>query len=410
MRMGSDMAPGRRCRAAAAWVMLAMALFLGACEPAAAPDRGPLSEDELTALAAEVGPDWEVVQEYRKSHQEWNERVLDSLGSQEEEGETVDGADADLESERPDISRAAAAAIAILEHEAGHEKRGEAARFLAVDGARAPGGDDLAYRGAKALFDGDAEVQGWPMLLAQMDIARQLGEDGEPTGSAIDRFFEELASGAGDPRYRAAGRFYFASGLIASLNVGPLSSADRAARRERALQAATGLSAGVEDERVLLVARVRTFAEAEEDLVRTIRHATVGATVADVEGAGLDGAPEALSDYRGKVVLLDFWATWCKPCIAALPELRRLVADLPADRFVLLAISVDGQLETATRFMESEPMPFTHWYVGAQSDIARILDVYSFPTYMLIDEQGEILARTNGLDDDFLALIEETVG
>ena len=407
----SEMEPGRWRGAAAVLTVVALAASLGACERAALSDGtgGPLSEAKLAALAAEVGPDWEVVEEYRKSRQEWMKRRLNSLGSQEENGETPNGAEVDVESEPPDISRAAAAAVAILEHEGGHEKRGDAARFLVTDGAMAAGGDELAYRGAKTLFDGGAEVHGWPMLMIQMDVTRGFGEDGQPIRPAIDRFFEELASEAEDPLHRAAGRLYRASGLRSSLNVVSLSAEERAARRESALEAATGLSAGVEDESLLLASGVRTFAEAEDDLVRSIRHATVGATPPDVEGVRLDGASEALSDYRGRVVLLDFWATWCKPCIAALPDLRRLAADLPEERFVLLAISVDGQLETASGFMESEPMPFSHWYVGTQSDVTRILSVDSYPTYILLDEQGEIVARTNSLGDDFISLVEETV-
>ena len=46
-------------------------------------------------------------------------------------------------------------------------------------------------------------------------------------------------------------------------------------------------------------------------------------------------------------MLLDFWATWCEPCVDALPELRALVAELPADRFALIAISVDWSTRTA---------------------------------------------------------------
>ena len=90
-----------------------------------------------------------------------------------------------------------------------------------------------------------------------------------------------------------------------------------------------------------------------------------------------------LSAYRGRVLLLDFWATWCVPCIDALPELRQLVADLPADRFALLAISVDEDLTTVTEFMTDEPMPWENWHVGVSSELERMLDVRGFPTYLL---------------------------
>jgi thiol-disulfide isomerase/thioredoxin len=125
-------------------------------------------------------------------------------------------------------------------------------------------------------------------------------------------------------------------------------------------------------------------------------------------GRRLDGAEDSLSAYRGRVVLIDFWATWCRPCVDVLPELRELVAELPADRFTLLAISVDEQLETVTAFREREPMPWTNWHAGIDSDIERAWDVRGFPTYILVDEQGLILARSNGFND-FAAMLEEAV-
>ncbi len=171
-----------------------------------------------------------------------------------------------------------------------------------------------------------------------------------------------------------------------------------------------GLIAGVEDKGFLGSAfAARTYAEAEADLIRSIRHATVGATPPDLTGARLDGVEEALSDYRGRVVLLDFWATWCKPCIAALPKLRELAADLPADRFVLLAISVDGQVNLVTEFIKEEPMPWANWHVGMESEVTRVLDVNSYPTYILVGREREILARAGSLDGEFLSLIEKEV-
>ena len=123
----------------------------------------------------------------------------------------------------------------------------------------------------------------------------------------------------------------------------------------------------------------RTFAQAEADLIATIRHATVGGTLPEWTGRRVDGREEPLSAYRGRVLLLDFWATWCVPCIDVLPELRQLVADLPADRFALLAISVDEDLTTVTEFMTDEPMPWENWHVGVSSELERMLDVRGFP-------------------------------
>ena len=277
----------------------------------------------------------------------------------------------------------------------------------------------------------------------------------------IDALLEKLASEADDLVLRAAARYYVAAGLMRSTNTlweledrgarpqGALAAAwqravvarrsatrqraveaatrsptrrstrasEIAAARQAALDAATGLSAGVGEEKFRgygtggMRARTfaGTFAEAEADLIRSIRHGTVGGTLPELTGTRLDGAEASLSAYRGRVVLLDIWATWCAPCVGALPALRELVAELPPGRFVLLAISVDEKRETVTRFMDDEPMPWMNWHVGVQNDIVRTLDIGGLPTYMLIDEHGRIRARDNGLTDRFTSLIRTTV-
>ena len=301
-----------------------------------------------------------------------------------------------------------------------------------------------------------------PLVLGLMEVHRFFLPDGRSNAPGIDAFFEKMASEAEDPALRAAARYYVAAGLMRSANgiemqpdeqrvdrtiphrdahaaalqraaaarraatrQRPLDAATRAATRfnpelsetvtawQAALYVATGLSAGVEEEEFRGYSRsgttVRTFAEAEADLIHSIRHGTVSGTLPELTGTRLDGVEDSLSAYRGRVVLLDFWATWCGPCVGALPKLRELVADLPADRFVLLAINVDEKRRTVTRFIENEPMPWTNWHAGLGSDIERMLDVRGYPTYVLINEHGEILARANGLFDQFTSVIKATV-
>ena len=152
-----------------------------------------------------------------------------------------------------------------------------------------------------------------------------------------------------------------------------------------------------------------TLAKAEADLLRSLNHGTAGATLPEVMGTRLDGVEERLSDYRGRIVLIDFWATWCKPCVAALPQLRELVGKLPPDRFAIVAISVDEKLGTVTRFIEDEPMPWTNWHAGKGSDFGRLLRIRDFPTYLLVDEHGKILARLPSLIPTVTSLIEKAV-
>ena len=360
-----------------------------------------------------VGPDWSMVQEYLDAQGAWSGRPPEleaGLSAEERRRRLQDAWD-----ERPDIRRAIAAATAIVDAGDTHDRTRDAADFLVAQTFREPDAARHMVRGARALVAHVPDYERWPRVLARMDGRRFYGFTGESSAPDLDRFFAELASGAADPVVRAMARYYGAAGLMQSINAAQLEAAERDAKRQRAIEAATGLSVGVEsqrfgDTRSGSVGTSRTFAEVEADLLRTIRHATVGGTVLERTGRLLGGTEDRLSAYLGRVVLLNFWATWCVPCIDVLPELRELVAELPADRFALLGISVDEEIETVTAFREREPMPWTNWHVGIDSDLARAWAVRGFPTYVLVDDQGVILARGNGIDGPFFrSLLDEAV-
>ncbi|MYH28735.1 MAG: redoxin domain-containing protein [Acidobacteria bacterium] len=378
-----------------------------------------------TSRPADAAPDWAVVQDYLDQQNAWRERTS-GVAMADLSADERDRRFQDAFAERPNIRPAIAAATAIVDA-GGHDRTREAAEFLVMQTLTEPDADQHMYRGAQALVAEAPDDERWPSILMRMDGRRFYGPDGESSTRGIDRFFEEMASGAPRPALRATARYYVAAGLMQSANGAMVGEEERDGRRQRALDAATGLSAGVED-RPFGGARAaaadpsavapagpfgrpdaRTFAQAEADLIRTIEHATVGGTALDMTGRRLDGAEDSLSAYRGRVVLIDFWATWCRPCIDVLPELRELVGELPADRFTLLAISVDEQLETVTRLIEREPMPWTNWHAGIDSDIERAWAVRGFPTYVLVDEEGLILARTNHFSPRFTEMLGAAV-
>ena len=361
----------------------------------------------------DVGPDWSMVQEYLDTQGAWSGRPPEleaGLSAEERRRRLQEAWD-----ERPDIRRAIAAATAIVDAGGTHDRTRDAADFLVAQTFREPDAARHMLRGARALVAHVPDYERWTRILAQMDAWRFYGPDGESSAPDLDRFFEELASGSENPTVRAMARYYAAAGLMRSINAALLEAGERDARRQRAIETATGLSVGVEsdrfgDTRSGSVGTSRTFAEVEADLLQTIRHATVGGTVLDMTGRRLDGAEGRLSSYRDRVVLINFWATWCVPCVDVLPELRELVAELPGDRFALLGISVDEELETVTAFREREPMPWTNWHVGIESDVTRAWAVRGFPTYVLVDDQGVILARGNGIDGPFfLSRLNEAV-
>ena len=118
---------------------------------------------------------------------------------------------------------------------------------------------------------------------------------------------------------------------------------------------------------------------------------------------------ERLSDYQGQVLLINFWATWCAPCIAGVPKLREFVERMPPAEFELVNVSMDYDLAFAQRYLEDEPIPGTHWYSGLDGGLTRMWQVRAIPVYVLIDEQGRILARVDALTDEFLAQVQDTV-
>ena len=284
------------------------------------------SEDQTwDALIAHIVPDWSVVQGYVNDRNNWRGGMLVSA---------QDAGTPPRVSLPPSAIRAVAVARAILNAGGEHPQTVEAAEFLTrQDFSTGLGDDRHRVAGARALVEYVPNFDGWPDVLRALD-RRRYGNASE----LIDAFLEETASGAEDPVLRAGARYYVASGLMHRINEPfrtSTSPEDRAELRERALVAAMGLSRGLESETfdanvggtppALPTRTTRTFADAEAELVANIRFATLGGTLPELTGRRIDGREEPLSAYRGRVLLIDFWATWCVPCIVALPELRTLV-------------------------------------------------------------------------------------
>ena len=385
---------------------LAMLVADGMAPPEAIAQLRGAEDPTWEALIAHVGPDWRVVQSYLDGHDAWVARLQSAREGSDSPHSNID--------ERPNAIPAVAAALAIAGTATVQEKTVEAAEFL-VD--HAGGRDRYLTTAARALVAHAPSYEDWPRILHSLDTAHSTMRTSTGRGPAIDEFFTKMAADADNPVLRAAARYYVATGLRRAANASMLSPEERAVHRERAQETAMGLSTGVEDEPFDdpgpgpggAAPDRRTFAEAEADLLATIRHATVGGTLPEWTGRRLDGTKEPLSDYKGRVLMIDFWATWCPPCIAVLPDLRQLVSDLPSDKFALLAISVDAELTTVTEFMKKEPMPWDNWHVGVSSEIERILGVRGFPTYLMVDADGTVLFNGNAFFPVLRCMAEQAV-
>ena len=106
----------------------------------------------------------------------------------------------------------------------------------------------------------------------------------------------------------------------------------------------------------------------------------------------LDGKEARLSDHKGKVVVLDIWATWCPPCRAMIPHEREMVEKLKNKPFALVSISADDTPRKVKAFLKQKDneMPWTHWHEGPASDLLEAWDVEHFPTIYVLDSKGVI--------------------
>jgi cytochrome c biogenesis protein CcmG/thiol:disulfide interchange protein DsbE len=94
-----------------------------------------------------------------------------------------------------------------------------------------------------------------------------------------------------------------------------------------------------------------------------------------------------LADYRGKIVLLNFWATWCAPCIAELPSLQAMHQDLP--QVVVIAVSVDENPDAYHRFLEQHPLNLLT-VEDTERHVNALYGTSLFPESYLIDRNGII--------------------
>jgi thiol-disulfide isomerase/thioredoxin len=126
---------------------------------------------------------------------------------------------------------------------------------------------------------------------------------------------------------------------------------------------------------------------------------SVGKPAPEIEIEDIAGKKVKLSQLKGKVVVLDFWATWCGPCRGMIPHTKKLVEKMDGKPFVFVSISADDKKETLTKFIEKTPMPWTHWYNGTEG-VVEAWDIEAFPTIYILDAKGIIRKKIEGADSD----------
>ena len=136
------------------------------------------------------------------------------------------------------------------------------------------------------------------------------------------------------------------------------------------------------------------------------------AELAFVDGTG---AAKSMADFKGRVVLLNVWATWCLPCRKEMPALDRLQKELGSDKFEVVALSVDrAGVEASRKFLDSIKVSSLKLYVDPTAKMGSVLKVFGMPTTILIDAEGREVGRLTGEaewdSDDAKKLVKATLG
>ncbi len=123
----------------------------------------------------------------------------------------------------------------------------------------------------------------------------------------------------------------------------------------------------------------------------------------EFQGKTIKGKEIKLSDYKGKVVLLDFWASWCPPCRDEMPQLVKFYKSHKNPDFQLIAVNIDKSAENMQKFLDGLfPQPEFPIVEDDAQKIPALFNIEAMPTTIFIDKKGNIRYRHDGFKDSYV--------
>lgn len=129
-----------------------------------------------------------------------------------------------------------------------------------------------------------------------------------------------------------------------------------------------------------------------------------------INAATIDRKVFEFKDYKGKYVLLDFWGTWCNPCIKLIPQIKDLNEKFKRQNFALISVAYDNNIEKVKQFIENKQMNWIQLIqTDNENDIIRKLKISQYPTMILIDPDGKIISRGKEIGEIDKLLTEKLI-
>jgi serine/threonine protein kinase/thiol-disulfide isomerase/thioredoxin len=154
-----------------------------------------------------------------------------------------------------------------------------------------------------------------------------------------------------------------------------------------------------------------SLGEVAKGQLHALRHLSIGRQALEIEGEALDGKAMKLSDYRGKVVVLDFWADWCGYCRQMYPREREMVKRLKDRPFALLGINCDDDLALARSAVAKEKLNWRSWWNSGRTgeQLTAQWQIGGYPTIYVLDPRGVIRYKQVGVSNESLEKLDKTV-
>ena len=135
----------------------------------------------------------------------------------------------------------------------------------------------------------------------------------------------------------------------------------------------------------------------------------LGSAAPEFSFTDINGKPHRLSDYRGKVVLLDFWGIWCAPCVAEAPQLAAIYKRLHEKGFEVIGVHMGQEMAPLRKFISEKSMTWSQTIEEERGPLHRLFRVDGWPTYYLIGKDGTIRANNLRPGDELIEKIRQQV-